>query len=40
MRKIIDFKNNMFKVERIPKIFEILNSFEPMLKMLKTMQIY
>jgi hypothetical protein len=33
-------KNNTLKVERIPKIFENLNSFETMLKMLKTMQIY
>jgi len=40
MRKISDFKNNMLKVERVPKIFENLNSFETMLKMLKTMQIY
>jgi hypothetical protein len=40
MRKISDFKNNALKVERVPKIFENLNSFETMLKMLKTMQIY
>jgi len=40
MRKIGDFKNNTLKVERIPKTFENLNSFETMLKMLKTMQIY
>jgi hypothetical protein len=40
MRKINDFKNNALKVERIPKIFENLNSFETMKKMLKTMQIY
>ena len=40
MRKIDDFKNNALKVERIPKIFENLNSFEMMLKMLKMMQIY
>jgi hypothetical protein len=36
----IDFKNDALKVERIPNIFENLNSFETMLKMLKTMQIY
>ena len=40
IRKIIDFKNNAWKVKRIKKTFENLNSFEPMLKMLKTMQIY
>jgi hypothetical protein len=40
MKKIGDFKNNALKVERVPKIFENLNSFETMLKMLKTMQIY
>ena len=40
MRKIGDFKNNALKVERVPKNFENLNSFETMLKMLKTMQIY
>jgi hypothetical protein len=40
MRKIGDLKNNALKVERIPKIFENLNSFETMLKMLKMMQIY
>jgi hypothetical protein len=40
MRKIGDFKNNTLKVERVPKTFENLNSFETMLKMLKTMQIY
>ena len=40
MRKINDFKNDMFKVECVPKIFENLNSFETMLKILKTMQIY
>jgi hypothetical protein len=40
MRKINDFKNNALKVERIPNIFENLNSFETMLKMLKTMQMY
>jgi hypothetical protein len=35
------FKNDALKVERVPKIFENLNSFETMLKMLKkTMQIY
>jgi len=40
MKKIGDFKNNALKVERVPKILENLNSFETMLKMLKTMQIY
>jgi len=40
MRKISDFKNYALKVKRVPKIFENLNSFEKMLKMLKTMQIY
>jgi len=40
MRKINDFKNNALKVERVPNIFENLNSLEMMLKMLKTMQIY
>jgi len=40
MRKINDFKNNTLKVERVPKIFKNLNSFETMLKMLKMMQIY
>ena len=40
MRKIGDFKNNALKVERVPKTFENLNSFEMMLKMLKMMQIY
>jgi hypothetical protein len=40
MRKIGDFKNNALKVERVLKTFENLNSFETMLKMLKTMQIY
>jgi hypothetical protein len=34
------FKSNALKVERVPDIFENLNSFEMMLKMLKTMQIY
>jgi hypothetical protein len=38
--KIGDFKNNALKVERVPNIFENLNSFETMLKMLKMMQIY
>jgi hypothetical protein len=39
--KSIIFKNDALKVERVPKIFENLNSFETMLKMLKkTMQIY
>jgi len=32
------FKNNALKVERVPNVFENLNSFETMLKMLKTMQ--
>jgi hypothetical protein len=36
----IDFKNDALKVERVPNIFENLNYFETMLKMLKTMQIY
>jgi hypothetical protein len=40
MRKIIDFKNNVLKVERALKTFENLNSFETILKMLKMMQIY
>ena len=40
MRKICDFKNNALKVERVPKIFENLNSFETKLKMLKMTQIY
>ena len=31
-------KYNTLKVERVPKIFENLNSFETMLKILKTMQ--
>ena len=35
MRKINDFKNNALKVERVPNIFENLNSFETMLKMIK-----
>ena len=34
------FKNNMLKVECVSNIFENLNSFETMLKMLKSMQIY
>jgi hypothetical protein len=33
-------KYNALKVERVSKIFENLNSFETMLKMLKTKQIY
>jgi hypothetical protein len=37
MKKINDFKNDALKVERVPKIFENLNYFEMMLKM---MQIY
>jgi hypothetical protein len=40
IRKIKDFKNDSWKVERFQKTFEKLNSFETMLKMLKTMQIY
>jgi len=40
MRKINDFKNNTLKVERVPNVFENLNSFETMLKMLKMMQMY
>jgi hypothetical protein len=34
------FKNNALKVECVSNIFENLNSFEMMLKMLKMMQIY
>jgi hypothetical protein len=40
MRKINDFKNKALKVERVPNVFENLNFFETMLKMLKTMQMY
>jgi hypothetical protein len=40
MKKINDFKNNTLKVERVPNVFENLNSFETMLKTLKTMQMY
>ena len=40
MMKIGDFKSNTLKVERVPKAFENLNSFEAILKMIKTMQIY
>jgi len=40
MKKINDFKNNALKVERVPNVFKNLNSFETMLKMLKTMQMY
>jgi hypothetical protein len=40
MKKINDFKNKALKVERVPNVFENLNSFETMLKMLKTMQMY
>jgi hypothetical protein len=40
MRKINDFKNDMWKVERVLNVFENLNSFETMLKMLKTIQMY
>jgi hypothetical protein len=32
--------NDAWKIERVQKTFENLNSFETMLKMLKTMQIY
>ena len=39
-KQINDCKNNTLKVERIQNTFENLNSFEIMLKMLKTMQIY
>jgi hypothetical protein len=39
-RKINDCKNNALKVERVQNTFENFNSFETMLKMLKTMQIY
>ena len=35
MWKINDFKNDALKVERVSNIFENLNSFETMLKMLK-----
>jgi hypothetical protein len=35
MKKISDFKNYALKVERVPNVFENLNSFETMLKMLK-----
>jgi len=35
MRKINDFKNNALKVERVPNLFENLNSFKTMLKILK-----
>jgi len=37
MKKINDFKNNALKVERVPNVFENLNSFDTMLK---TMQMY
>jgi hypothetical protein len=37
MKKINDFKNNTLKAERVPNVFENLNSFETMLK---TMQMY
>jgi len=40
MWKINDFKSDALKVERVPNVFENLNFFETMLKMLKTMQIY
>jgi hypothetical protein len=39
-RKINNCKINKLKVERVQNTFEKLNSFETMLKMLKTMQIY
>jgi len=39
-RKISGHKIYALKVERVPNIFENLNSFEMTLKMLKTMQIY
>jgi hypothetical protein len=35
MKKINDFKNNALKVERVSNVFENLNSFETMLKMIK-----
>jgi hypothetical protein len=35
MKKINDFKNNALKVEHVPNVFENLNSFETILKMLK-----
>jgi hypothetical protein len=35
MWKINDFKNDALKVERVPNIFENLNSFETMLKIIK-----
>jgi hypothetical protein len=38
--KLVILKYNSLKVKCVPKIFENLNSFEMMLKMLKTMQIY
>jgi hypothetical protein len=34
------FKNNALKVKCVPMIFENLNCFETMLKILKMMQIY
>jgi len=37
MRKIGDFKTNALKFKRVPKIFENLNSFKTILKMLKMM---
>jgi len=40
MKKINDFKNNALKVERVPNVFENLNSFKTMLKMMKMMQMY
>jgi hypothetical protein len=39
-RKISYCKINMLKVERVQNTFENLNSFETMMKMLKTIQIY
>jgi hypothetical protein len=38
--KSVILKYIPLKVEHVPKIFKNLNSFETMLKMLKTMQIY
>jgi hypothetical protein len=35
MWKINDFKNDALKVKRVPNIFENLNSFEMMLKMMQ-----
>ena len=38
--KSMILKNEAWKVERVPNVFENLNSFETMLKMLKTIQMY